>query len=645
MAYYLNKDHLKTLHKCTEKFIQCLDAFNDKYKESEDGYRYLASQQYDDEVADYYEDSLARKSRVYNLVWAQFNTLYGNFIGNKMKINIRPGIGGTPEVSTVLEDMKKHVSFDNQMTDIQARWLLAGFVRCGYIYPRYTDENRPDGSVVISNLDEFDICFDPEAKDPLLKDSEFWFRSQWMSREDIIHRFPKHKKQIESMLTARENMSIYDLMEIDSNLSGLIDNRNVVQENGGTYRVVEYHYFKYHEREMAINTSTGEQEEVKLSGKKRAAYLTVNPSVKIIGNVTFKEKRIKTYVPGIMFELSDVESNLQDETHDLIPLSVGQNYVKKARNSYGIFRVLRDSQDAFNEFSNINEDLAKKTARPKKIVKPDKIKNYQQFESTGDQPGFTIEADETVDRLADVYDEKIPPIPNVAEQVRQSIVAFMPHISGITANLSGHQEGSAENASLFAQRVQQGQQGFQPYFAAYRQSSKFLWEKVIALIQQNYTSQRIVKIYDQTPYGVNDRNVVLNMKVGEQIINDVTVGAYKVIVDDNFGDQTSRMRRFVERVELSRLIAELYGPAAVDPEWLLSETEIENAGEIIENIRNAQQAQAEAMGQQAELENAERVQKMALDKAQVEDAGRPEITETIEQDEDGRTKKSMKTVQ
>ena len=645
---HLDKDHLNDLNKVTEKFIQATQAFDTRLKESELGYKYIASEQYSREESDYYEDILHRKSRVYNLIWAQFNTLYGNFISNKLRINFRPDVGGTREVSEVLEDLKTHISFANQMPDVISRWLLAGFVRQGFLYPRFTDEQEADGSVVITNVDEFDVSFDPEARDPLLKDSEFWFRSQWMSREELTQKFPEHKDKIDSMLLSRDNMTIYDLADsVGLNSSNdLLDSLHVTNLIGGKYRVVQYHYFKRVRRKMAMDLSTGDMVDINLSdGAKQQAYLALNPNLRMVSDTMYKEKRIKTYIPAIMYELKDIKSNFQDESHDLIPLSIGQNYVKKARDTYGIFRVLKDSQDAFNEFSNINEDLAKKTARPKKITKPDKIKNYQQFESQGDQPGFTIEADESVVDLSSIYDEKIPEIPQIAEHIRQSILAVMPHLSGITANLSGHQEGSAENASLFAQRVQQGQQGFQPFFSAYRQSSKFLWEKVLGILQQNYTSQRIIKIYDQTPYGVNDRNVVINMQIGSQMINDLSLGTYKVIVDDNFGDQTSRLRRLNERTAVAQLVAQYYGPQAIDPEWLLGDTDIEDVGKVIENIRQGQQAMAEAQGQQAELDNAERIQKMALDRANAEDDHRGEYTEEVERDSDGKTRIKTKTVQ
>jgi hypothetical protein len=613
-------EQINSLARVSRRFISNVEAFSDAYREMEDGYNYLASDQYDPETEQYYDRYLSRRSRVYNLVWAQFNTLYGQFLSETLKMRIKPDVGGTYELAEVFADLIQQAKEDNEFSDVIAEWLLSGFVKQGFIYARYNSERHRDGSVVITTLDPRDVVYDVDARDRLLRDAEYWSRSRWLSRDAIIDAWPAKEREIREQLARRDDQTLFISSTVED-ITEILNSPSVYNSVSGKYRVVEHHYFQRAKGEMVMDTRTGKIEPFVVKEDRRRLFLRVNPHMRPVpGRYTYKQKRIKSYIPGVMLELSDVPNNLQDEQHDLVPLSVGQMYVRKQVDTFGIFRLLKDSQDAFNEFSNTNEHLASKAANPPRAVKMDKIRNWQEYKLYGRQPGFDIHLENDVARVEEAIQDLVPDMPQIAEAIRQTIAQYLPMISGITQNLAGQAQTAGENASLFAQRVQQGLIGFQPMFAAFRQSMGYLYEKMQRLIVQNYTSERVFRIYDRTPYGENDKTIAINMAIGNRIINDLSVGRYKVLVDDSYGDSTNRYRRLLERMEIANFVMQHYGVSA-PLDWVLDDIDIANGDKLIDAITRQQAAMAEQAAEEGAIDTAERVTDMGLKYAE---ATRPE---------------------
>ena len=569
----------------TRQYLYEAPIWRTKYDESEDGYKYLANEQYDPKRREWYKLQ-RRPTRSFNLIFPIFNQVMGDFILNDQKVRVYPRANGEPKVAATFEDLLDHYNFDYDIKNVMARVGLAGLIRAGVAYPRWSDEFELAGGLVIDDTDEFELMHDSRAYKDGAEDALYWIRSRMLSKAQIMAYWSHHKTKLNEWLVDRDEEGRYS--EISEFMSLNISHPDFLNEIEGKYRVMEYTQMKWERRDVTWDTVSNDMEVWSLEGAKADFYLRTHPQIKIIQkNVKVKKKH--TVLPAFNFLLDSEYTDIQDGKPDYMLFSA-YNYGKKTINNFGIFKNARDPQDDFNEWRNQLSDLINKAANPGHTYIPALLENPRDVEMYGRQPGIDFKvrregASVGVENIIKRND--IPELPFGPDTMSMEAAEFLMKVTGVTQNLMGRSESKSEPASLFAQRVRQAKVSLVVIHTNWQRFKRRLYQRSIRLIQENMTTERYFAITN--PRTLKQKEIIVNQRIGDMIINDLSQGTYGVVAEDLESNPGAKAIRFMQKTEVVQTVTSLFGGAVVNPqaiasgiEWWLSDSDLGDIDKFIE---------------------------------------------------------------
>ena len=147
---------------------------------------------------------------------------------------------------------------------------------------------------------------------------------------------------------------------------------------------------------------------------------------------------------------------------------------------------------------------------------------------------------------------KIPPnqIPTGLDRLGQKAAMNIKQISGITDAMLGMDSPEVSGVAIQAKQ-NRGSLMLQVPLDNLAKTRQYLAEKILNLVQAFYTEERIVQVTDESdPYKPREKMTVNQMSPEGEIINNLTLGEYDVIVGtaparDNFDEM-----QFAEAIEL-----------------------------------------------------------------------------------------------
>ncbi|MCB0302840.1 MAG: hypothetical protein KDI38_03585 [Calditrichaeota bacterium] len=589
------------------------------YRELDDGYRYLAGLQYTEKQRKFY-GSFRRPTDTFNIIFPLFNLIMGDMLGALPRMRIYPKPGGTGQIANIQQKLIDHFHIESHFRDQMLRTGLAGCVKVGYMYPRWSNEINIDGSLVSRNVDEFEVLFDSRAEDPLLDDAMYACRSRWLDPDTIIAMWPEHRSELQKFLRDKDDLLMRE--GVSESYHTMLTHKDFVDEREGQYRVMEWHEFRYETHEIAYDATNGEAEMFYLQGKKRDLYLRANPNVKIIELPNQKVKYKIEVLPGFAYQLSEKKAEVQDRTLDLVPFSA-YNYAKRSIDYFGIFRNAKGPQDNFNQWRNQTQHIINQSANISNIFKPDALYNPEDVDNFGSEPGLNIKVKPEY-QISDAYQPGQPPkYPFATDKMQEEAAELMQRITGVTPNLLGMDDSAGENASLFANRVKQARTALGIIYHNMRRTVQRVMEKEIKLIQSNLTQEKYFLVTN--PLTQQQEEIYVNMQIGNQVLNDLKSGEYQVVPDRADQDPTSRAVRFMLKTELAQFVVQTWGPSALDAEWWLKDADVgDDTTKLIQRIEAVIAAAGSSEEQQGAMAGMEQLLNLAKQKQSLEDAGLPQ---------------------
>lgn len=599
-----SKEASDIVSKVTRTFLTDHSTWTKQYDEIEDGYKYLAGDQYGPDQRQWFETQ-RRPTRIFNILFPIFNQTMGDFILNDDKVRVYPKPGGRREVAAAFEDLLDHTNMENDIKATFARIGLAGIIKSGYGYPYWGDDLRIDGSLIIDDVDEYEIIFDPTAIKDLADDAWYLCRSKWLTLDKILHLWPQHRSYLRQHLQNIHDADFYGTL--DEFMVAAMKHPDFINEITGKYRILEFHEIEWKNAEVMYDPDRNYSEIWSLEGKKADLFRAAHPNMRIVRK-NAKYKTVHNVVPGLNFLLDSGPTDLQDGTFDYVPF-FAYNYGKQTIENFGIFRNAKDPQDDFNEWRNTLSDLVNKAANPGHTYNPNMLENPRDVEMYGRQPGINFKVKSAVQRVEDAIKRNdIPQLPFGPDQMSQEAADFLMKITGVTPNKLGVQETAQENASLFAQRVRQAQVAMQTIFNNWQKFKRRIYEKSIRIHQEHLDFERYYLITN--PKTMDQAELIVNQQIGNQVVNDLSQGRYGVIAENMQNNPGARAVRFLEKTEVVDRVVQLFGGAIVNPmaivsmlQWWLDESDLGDIDKFIRTFSQAvsgQMQQAQAAGQQQE---------------------------------------------
>ena len=616
MQDYQTQKELETVERITRLFLQeYSDKWRPIYREMEDAVRFIAGDQYSDKAKAYY-DSIRRPRDVFNILFPLYNNVLGDFIVSDDAMKVFAKSGGYQDISDTFQDLLDHYHILTEWRDHCVKASLGAMTKIGYMYPRWSNEIQIDGSIVTTELDQFEVGFHSVSQKPFCDDAAYMWRSRWLHSDEIIALYPHHKKKLKKFLSSKDEMLASE--DFATRFGSYLNSPELVNERGGLYRVIEWHEMRHEPHVVAYNVETEEAELFTFEGKKKEQYLQSNPAVQLIDMNNQKVKYQTVLLPGFAFLLEEKKCQLQDGTYDIVPCSA-YNYGRFNIGHFGIHRNAVGPQHNFNQHRNQKQHIINKTAMMSTLVKSKAFHKPAQALKYGQEPGLVLDVKDQYNLDQVVKHGEPPKWPFAHGQMEQEEAELLQRITGITPNMAGMAENANENASLFAQRIRQSRQSLNIVFHNIRRMKRRVANKELKLMQINLTQPKL--FYFNNPAMVEEpRKLAVNLQIGDQILNNLQAGEYLVHADDQEQNPTARAIRFQQRTELVTMLTQMFGPQAVDVRWWLSDAEIGDVGTMIERLESLQSGMATAEEQAAAMQQMEQIQGLAAQRQQINNA-------------------------
>jgi len=597
-------ERMAMIMKC---YMNALSQAVTEYEEMNQGYDLLMGNHYTSEQKKYYE-KLKRPTNVFNLFLPVFNHVVGEFIVTKSRMKVYGYWGGSPEISRIYEKICQYIQVQSDYKMTMIKTYVEGLIKRGWATIEYNNQKELEGSANVYSIQNKEMMYDSRAQDILGMDGQYQIRTKWFDTTDILNKWPNWKSTLKPILMNEEQSRF--LMNADPGLNAWRSTEFVDLVNG-QYRVIEFQWREYRDADVLINPANGDREILQLDPVKRRLIQRAMPQWKIISAKNIPVV-MKTYIiPGVHFFLSEDENEIQDGMFNYFPFSAYAIYAPDFQNQFGLPKSGRGPQLDFNDRKNRELDVLNKAGSTGVVMKPSAIENYNAIKNRTSQPGIEILV-KTGHSIRDVFERMDPSKIPMAEanQANESFSLFHKILS-ITENLRGETQTTQENASLYAQRLQQAQKALLPINLCYQKMEDNLWNRGVKLIQRFYNSSKVIPILG----GKEIEFLQINQRQGDVIFNDISVGKYAIFPSTEPTNPTMQQAKFLMKQELVNTVTTLFGPQAaaisIDVEWWLEDVDLGNLESMKARLKQVQQFMARGMQRQQALAEVQSILGMA----------------------------------
>ena len=498
-------------------------------------------------------DDQGRPALTINTILPTINAVLGEQSTKKADIQFKPRGGGNQEIADTLTKVYQQISDNNKLEWVESQVFSDGLIQDrGYFDVRIDFADHVQGEVKIEAKDPLDILIDPDAKH---YDPKTWneiFESKWMSIDEIEETYGQAKADKLRFLAETGTTLGADSMEFEEERYGDTDEYNYGQQYPGdpenarmlrSIRVIERQYYKLKECTFYVDPVTGDMRDVPYNWtkKKREGFADQFG----LDIVTKTMRKVRWTVTADTVVLFDDWSPYSQFT--IVPYFP---YFRRGK-PFGMVRNLLSPQEQLNKITSQELHIVNTTANSGWIVENGSLSGMtaDDLEEHGAETGLVLEFNRGSTPPA-----KIPPnqIPTGLDRLGQKASRNIKEISGITDAMLGQDSPEVSGVAI-QQKQNRGSTMLQVPLTNLAKTRQYLAESILKLVQAYYTEERVIQITDEEdPYKPRKPLRVNQMTPEGQIINDLTLGEYDVVVTtaparDNFDEM-----QFAEAIELRR---------------------------------------------------------------------------------------------
>lgn len=532
-----------------------------------------------------------RPALTINKIISTLSNVMGEQIFNRTEISFRPrNAGATDEIADALTKVFMQIGDDNQLAWVRSDVFCDGIISSRGFYDvrlDFTDSLRGDVRIVQLNPKNVLIDNDGDEYDP-----DKWndvLITKWLTLDEIELAYGK---EYATELKGQEYATYpygYDAMdgqrERFGRPIGVYDYRQHEQDRGYTdrcIRVIERQCKKLERITYFVHLKTGELREVPEDWDREriGAYLQENPEVSFTKKLG---KRIRWQVVAASTVLHDEWSPYKHFT--VVPYFP---HFRRGR-TIGLVENLIGAQEYLNKIRSQELHVVNTTANSGWIVKSGALTQMSmgELEQRGAQTGVVIE----VDNLENI--EKIQPnqVPTGLDRLSYKGEEDIKNISGV----SDYQTGNArEDVSAKAVRLNQsrGSTNLARVMDNLTRTDYILARNVLDLVQTYYTEERMVYITNGPLTNTTNTMNVNQITPEGQILNDLTLGEYRVIVSTQPERDTMEDTQFEQAVMLRQEVG-----VQIPDQYLIQASRLRDKAQIVQEITGNQDS-PEAKAQQ-----------------------------------------------
>lgn len=534
--------------------------------------------------------SVKRPALTINKIISTISNVLGEQIYNRTDTVFRPrNEGATNEVADALTKVFMHISDNNHLPWARSDWFLDGALSGrGFADVRldFTDSMR--GEVQIKRLNPKNVLIDKDAEE---YDPDTWgdvIVTKWLSPDDIELAYSKRDADL---LRTRGNSHLpYGFDSIDENPDrfggrlALPYPESLDADTGLTrnIRVLERQWRKLDKVEHFVDMVTGDMRPIPSAwGRDQISqFLAENSSFNTMKKLI---KRVRWTVVADNIVLHDDWSPYKHFT--VVPYFP---YFVSGR-TVGLVENLIGPQELLNKVSSQELHVVNTTANSGWKVKKGALTNMSiaELELRGAQTGLVLELNDMEGA------EKIQPnqTPTGLDRISYKAEEHIKTISGVSDYQLGSAREDVAAKSVLANK-QSGQTNLAKPMDNLVRSDHILARNILDVVQEFYTEPRLIMV-------TQDRltNKVAPMKVNEvtpegEILNDLTLGEYSVVVTSQSDRDTFEDSQFDQAVRLRTDVG-----VQIPDSFILQSSRLKNKADIItalEGNKDSPEAQAAA---------------------------------------------------
>jgi len=511
-----------------------------------------------------------------NKVLATLATVMGEQLRARADISFRPVNKGTQEVADALTKVYIQITNQNKLDWLESEVSSDGFITSrGYYDIRIDFDQQMLGEVSIKRLNPRNVVLDADASE---YDPDTWkevFITKWLTANDIELLYGKKYADILKTKTAGDFQYGFDSAErFHGTFAGTANTPEYDLDDDSTrrkIRVVERQYRKLRNQWHFVDMVTGDTRAVPENWDE--AKRTTVASTASLGLVKKLTEHIRWTVTADDQVLFDDWSPYKYYT--IVP------YFPFLRNgrTIGLVENLLSPQDQLNKVSSQELHIINTTANSGWKLKAGSLQNMdaEDLEERGAETGLVLE-------LADINDvEKINPnqVPTGLDRVSFKSDEYIKEISGISDSQRGMDRADVAAKAIQAKQAAGSVNLAKPLDNITR-TRHLLAMRVLSLIQTYYTEERILQITGRDLTAKTEQIAINKVTPEGQIINDLTIGEYDIIVSNVPAREDFESTQFQEALELRKL------GIAIPDDILIEASHLSRKVEIAERIKKLQ---------------------------------------------------------
>lgn len=528
-----------------------------------------------------------------NIIFPTVNTVLGYQTQSRMDIAYKPRGADDQSISDILSKLTMFIVDQNRFPWTESQVFSDGMIQQrGFFDIRMNFDENDNGDIKITDLDPMDVIPDPDAKSADPDDWQDVTVTKWIPIEDIkvLYGVAKYRKLLAYIEQDGDNDFGDDEWGQERNKFSDVPalNSYYVDKAGVPHvQLIERQWYKLTKREFFADEGTGDlypvpdglsKAEVKSIAKEEGSHL------------------VSKIVKRIRWTITSRDTVLHDEwsPYDHFTVVPFFPYFRRGK-TLGMVDNLIKTQEMLNKTYSQILHVVNTTANSGWTVEENSLTNMEveDLEDRGGETGLVVEY-----KAGRSAPEKIDPnqIPTGLKDLVTSGVELVRLISGVSETFQGGKGPEVSGVAIQSRVHQSAIQLATPIDNLFK-TRNMMAQRILKLIQQFYTSQRTFVItHEDSPEDAPEQ-VTINEEDPEtgDIINDVTVGKYDVVISDIPTQITFQNAQFQQALDMRK-----FGVEIPDDEMIRMST-LARKQEIASKL-STEPSDEEVAAQQAEID-------------------------------------------
>ena len=547
--------------------------------------------------------AVQRPALTINKIISTVSNVMGEQIYNRAETSFRPRGGSPGEVADILSKVFKQISDNNQLPWKRSDMFADGIIRSrGYLDVRIDYADAMQGEVRIEKMNSKNVIVDPDAED---YDPDTWgevFVTKWVTADDIAVMY--NKADADLLRNRSDSYFPYGYDSIDAQRDRFSQRTNPMYagdyDNSATersIRLIERQHRMMDTQKHFVSPTTGDMRPVPEDfDRDRIAFFVEKFGFRITSKVI---RRIRWTVVADNVRLHDDWSPYKHFT--VVP------YFPYFRDGHtvGLVENLIGPQELLNKVSSQELHVVNTTANSGYKVRAGALTNMtvEELEQKGAQTGLVIEVNGDPDK--DV--QRISPnqVPQGLDRISFKAEEHIKTISGVSDSMQGFDREDVAAKAIQAKR-QAGSTNLVKPLDSLTRTDYILARNTLDLVQEFYTEERLMTITNDEKTGEAETFAVNQADPYGEIVNDLTLGEYDVIVSSVPQRETLEDSQFEQAMALREAGVQVPDSVLIDSSRLMNKKDIIKQMQGDKTSPEAQAAAAlQQRAQEAEVAKAE----------------------------------------